>query len=322
MAFDWITFFESIGVEYRTSGKNVKSGWVNVNCPLCGDDTGFHLGCSPESGGWSCWRARDHKGGGPTKLIKILKGCSWDEAKKIAGEDEVAVQPGSYQDLQRQMRGEAPVEIRPVNLFPEFLKVRSQGPTKFFHDYLIIKRKFDKEDIPAFCQYYSLRAATQGDWRGRLILPFLGADKNIYGWQGRAASPHAELRYLTYPDSTAAKLILFNEGPASEGGKILVITEGPVDAYKVDWYGKEEGIRAVATLGTSFLEQQVMRIWNLCPKFEKLVILFDPDAMGPALNLMAKLSSFDPILGVVPEGVEDPGAMTPAQVIPGILACL
>ena len=53
--FDVISFLEEYNIDYTTSGKNVTSGWVEINCPFCGDDPSYHMGVNLSSGLYHCW---------------------------------------------------------------------------------------------------------------------------------------------------------------------------------------------------------------------------------------------------------------------------
>jgi hypothetical protein len=331
MTFDWADFFASVGIETRTSGKNVKRGWVNINCPFCGDDTGFHMGCNPQTGGFACWRGgKDHGAGGPAKLIKVLKGCTWEEARKIAGEDEV--RPGSMAETEKQSaaldRDDGRAPLQTWRRLPDELEPILHGPVSNpYRDYLA-GRGFDPRDVSRLVETYDLRRGSGPvvrdgiDWTGRLILPFILPGGAYAGWQGRALSKHARLRYLSEPGGDQPKRILFNEGLAADGGEVLVVVEGPMDCLKVDFYGRPYGYRAVATLGTSFLGAQVARLWALARRYDRLLLLYDPGAEAAVLDLADRLSPYAPVVGDVSPWAEDPGALSPVEVPSAIKACV
>lgn len=327
MNFDWQIFFENNGIDHVTSGKNVKQGWVNVSCPFCGDDPGYHLGCNPETGGWACWRDRGHKGRSVPKLIDALLGCGWRKACELAGDWQEPVPIGdelltaNAAELDRDVEVERPRSIHwPPSEFPS---LGTSHATRYYEAYLH-GRGFGSADLPIVTRRYDLRAGIRGDWEGRLILPILGAKRRVYGWQGRAISKKVKLRYLSYPGSTLVKKLLFNYGPALESKrkKVLVIVEGPVDALKVDYYGLGEGIRAVGTLGTSFMDAQVSLLYTLCGLYDETLILFDKGAETSAWDLKDRLAVFNPKMGTVPAKYDDAGALPPDRVVPVITRLL
>ena len=63
---DTKALLDDLGIDYKLSGKNVTSGWIEVNCPFCGDPS-YHLGISPTNL-FHCWRCGE-KG----NLIKYFK---------------------------------------------------------------------------------------------------------------------------------------------------------------------------------------------------------------------------------------------------------
>lgn len=327
-AFDWTTFFDNHGIAYRTEGKNCKKGWAVVDCPFCGDDTGQHMGVNPATGGWACWRDRGHKGRSVPKLIDALLGCGWRKACELAGDwqepvpigDELLTANAAELDREDEVLKPQPIHWPPS----DFYSLRSTTQATLPYERYLNERGFGKADIPILARRYDLWAGLSGDWRGRLILPILGAKGRVYGWQGRAISKKAELRYLSYPNSSLVKKLLFNFGPAYESKrrKVLVVVEGPVDTLKVDYYGRGEGIRAVGTLGTSFMDAQVSLLYKLCPLYDQTLILFDRGAETAAWDLMDKLAMFSPSMGMVPEKYDDAGALPADRVVPVITRLL
>lgn len=320
MKFDYEAFFASEGVEFFTEGKNVRSGCVSLRCPFCNDDPSNHLNANPATGGYSCFRNREHWGSSPVKLIQEIKRCTYSEAKAIAGGDEIAVGAGSLEEMEQQIEAIAnpakTVSGHRILTFPkEFKVIENRGLTKLAYQSLFTERLFNEDDIPTLCRDYRVRYAVAGDFRKRLILPFL-IKGNVVGWSARALGD-ARLRYISYPADAAKKNLLFNHGPASAGGKVLVIVEGGFGALKIDLYGRHLGIRAVATLGTNFTEAQVGLIYRLAKRFnERIIVLFDHGAEMQAHALAGQLSLFRVSLGELPEWADGPGDLEPNEVVP------
>jgi hypothetical protein len=323
--FDFKVFFENHGIDYISSGKNVKAGWHNVRCPFCGEaDPGYHMGCNPETGGWACWRDRGHKGRSVPKLIDALLGCGWRKACELAGDwqepmpvgDALLTATAAELDRETEIVRPHPIHWPPAEFKSLFGPSRLTEP----YEHYLRDRGFLRADLEFVAKRYDLRAGLSGDWRGRLMLPFIGAKGRVYGWQGRAISKRSELRYLSYPDSSRVKKLLFNYGPALEAKqkKVLVVVEGPIDAIKVDFYGRLDriGIRAVGTLGTSYMEAQVSLLYELCPMYDQTLILFDKGAETAAWELKDKLTLFSPLCGFVPDRYDDAGALPPDRVVP------
>ena len=55
--FDAISFYERHNIPYRTQGhKHCRKGWVQIECPFCTGNAGFHLGYCLKDGMYVCWR--------------------------------------------------------------------------------------------------------------------------------------------------------------------------------------------------------------------------------------------------------------------------
>ena len=48
-------YLDDLGVDYISEGKNVSSGWIEINCPFCGQDPSKHLGINLETGLFHSW---------------------------------------------------------------------------------------------------------------------------------------------------------------------------------------------------------------------------------------------------------------------------
>ena len=83
--FDIIAYLESREVEYHTSGKNVTSGWIEINCPFCfPEDPSWHLGINLDTKLYNCYICGNK--GSPINLIMEIDQCSFPKAKKIRPE--------------------------------------------------------------------------------------------------------------------------------------------------------------------------------------------------------------------------------------------
>jgi 5S rRNA maturation endonuclease (ribonuclease M5) len=308
---DWVGFLDDNAVTYVTRGPNTRSGEVSVQCPWCGeDDPSQHLGISLESENWGCLRSVEHRGKSAAKLIQALLGCSYTQAKLIASQYSLA-DPDALPDATTLFDTPTKPFQAPVRLImpAEFEPVRRTGNGKRFWQYLH-SRGFENPSHLADC--YDLRACHVGEWKDRLIIPFY-EDGELIGWQGRAlGKPRSAPRYLS--SSEALKQTVFNYDRMKEGGEILFICEGPFDAIKLDYYGNKFGVCAVCTTGTTFSTGQVSILNSEGRLYRRVVCLFDPDAVGPSFHIADWLAHLAPIIGILPDGVKDPGDLTRAQV--------
>lgn len=307
---DWVTFLEDSQIEYVSRGPNTKKGEISIRCPWClHDDPSFHLGISLTKEAYGCLRNASHKGRSPAHLVSVLLGCSLPQARltvrQYSGSD-----PDTLSDLDLTSEAPKPDEGPPVDLrqFDDFKLINPDGTSKPYYRYLE-KRGFHNADDLVL--EYDLRYTTTGRWKERVIIPIHEHGK-LVGWTGRAlhTNPVIAPRYLS--SSGAIKTTIFNRDELAYGGHTLFVTEGPMDALKLDYYGKLRA-RATCVFGTSMTADQMGVLAGIMRHFKNTVLLFDPDAVEQSFNVSEWLPGV--IIGRVPEGAEDPGAMTQQQVL-------
>ena len=307
---NWVEFLNANGVDYVTRGGNTKKGEISIACPYCGpDDPSQHLGISLTAENWGCLRNASHRGHKPESLITAILGCSYPQAKLVAAQysrpDPDSLE-GSLLALDPTSEAAKPDEGLRETL-PEFRPITQAGSTSKFWRYLE-SRGFDAPY--RLITQYRLSCCTSGQFKDRLIIPFYWKDE-LVAWTGRAIAPvRLAPRYLS---SKLVKTIVFNGSEQTRGGKLLFIVEGPFDALKLDYYGRGSGARAVAVSGTSMSVEQLVILGSIIPKFEKVVVLFDADAVEPSFSALDWLHSPNVTLGEL-DGAKDPGAMTQQQV--------
>ncbi|MTH99577.1 DNA primase [Roseibium sp. RKSG952] len=116
-------------------------------------------------------------------------------------------------------------------------------------------------------------------FRGRLMIPIQDDRGRVVAFGGRTLDPDGQPKYLNSPETPLFHkgTMLFNahraREPAFKSGQAVVV-EGYLDAIAL-W---QAGIHhVVASLGTAFTEDQVLRLWRFAPE---PVICFDGDAAG------------------------------------------
>jgi DNA primase len=116
-------------------------------------------------------------------------------------------------------------------------------------------------------------------FRDRLIIPIHDVRGRVIAFGGRALATDAQAKYLNSPETTLFHKgsIVFNfhraRQPAHETGSVVVV-EGYLDAISL----YQSGLKAVvATMGTSFTEEQTQTLWKLS---DEPIICFDGDRAG------------------------------------------
>jgi len=116
-------------------------------------------------------------------------------------------------------------------------------------------------------------------FRARLMIPIQDDRGRVVAFGGRTLDLDGQPKYLNSPETPLFHkgVMLFNAHRAREPAfkeQKAVVVEGYLDAIAL-W---QAGIRhVVATLGTAFTEDQVLRLWKFAPE---PVICFDGDAAG------------------------------------------
>lgn len=321
---DWIQFFEDNHIDYVTRGSNTKRGEASCACPWCGaDDPSHHLGVSLSAENWGCLRNPAHRGRKPNFLVSALLGCSGAQAKLIVRQysrSDPNSLDGSLISLLEITNPTVANPAHPFQTLPnhsapfllpsDFRWIKAKGTTAKFWKYLE-GRGFD--DIKKLSIDYNLRCCLTGRWKDRVIFP-LYQQNHLIGWTGRAlGNPVEASRYLS--SSETIKLTIFNEDELQEGGELLFVVEGPFDALKLDYYGKEHDARATCVFGVIMTIDQVSIVASLCKKFKRVVLLYDKDAAGAASHVADWLPSGNVVMGQVPDKWDDPGAMSQEAVV-------
>ena len=286
-----LSLFKSNNIPSDTSGPN----WIVIRCPLCTDDPSMHMNINIHTGSWHCWRSDTHRGRFINKLLKIL-GLPTLTDKTLPDPDALeAIASGSFfEENTAEISKEVPK--RPVN----FSLIGDKMLDEPYRKYLM-SRGFDESDISILIARYGLMRDTDliSPWSDRIIFTF--EQHGIPAWTGRSIWPiDKRLRYLSPSGSVLnIKDFVFNyDNLWHSPGKILLVTEGPFDALKVDYYGWEFGIRATCLFGVQISDAQLDRIKELAALYE-IFIAFDSDATLEALKLNLRLpgSTLFPLSG-------------------------
>jgi len=336
MAFDWVPFLRQHHIEYVEEGPSVVRGNIAIHCPLCGaSDGSHHMGLlveGPGRGAWGCWRNGSHRGKSPQKLIQALIGCSYSEASRIAGV-KAAVELGDDASLGDEMKkllggvDSVDTTIEPIAFPKEFREVHYSGYGRKFIDYLVMKRDYPHDDALNLCARYDLRFVTHGPFAYRLVLPVDMPDVGLVGWTGRSIIKDEKLRYKSLSDKPETaereglpcapvniKDCVWNWSKLAKNRKheTLVVVEGPLDALRVDYYGRQFGIRSTCLFSKSLSQAQEEILGDLSKRFVHKVVLVDADAQTDAFGLFTRLERFGFSYKLLEDG--DPAEMSEGQI--------
>ena len=303
---NWVEFLDDNHVPFVTRGPNTKRGELSIKCPFCGDlDPSEHLGINPENGNWGCLRDQNHRGKRPYRLVQAILGCTHAVAGLTVRQYDTSDPDRFDHDAAFQELAETAPEV--VEAPPDFRAIKPVGSTAKFWRYLE-QRGFDEP--AAVIENYSLSCCLTGRWKDRLYFRFY-QDGQLIAWQGRALVKTVSApRYLS---SKTLKHTVFNEDELMKGGDLLFVVEGPFDAMKLDYYGRAFA-RATCTFGVTPAIEQITILNILRKRFGKVVVLFDQDATGQAFAMSDWLQYANVKVGELPEGIKDPGELSPRAI--------
>ena len=236
MPFNFKQYFDQIGVNYRTSGKNIGNFIGIKDCPWCSDSS-YHLGISKDGTHMSCWKCGRHQ---VVEFIKIVEQTTWQKAKerfKQFQTDEVIeiedsgerIRPTSYQLPQTF-----------TEIFPQIAK-----------DY-IAKRRYDFLDLRK--KYGILWGGEIGRAKNRICFP-VKENNRIVNWVGRSIYNGKDIQPYMFERNESALVqrgeLLF--GLDDVKGDKAILVEGVFNVTRL-------GPGTVAMLSTNFSRAQVLKL--------------------------------------------------------------
>lgn len=279
--FDVISYLDSRGIDYVTSGKNVAPGWVGMKCMHCNDQSN-HFGVNIATGSFSCFRCGVK--GNVIKLITVIDDCSYPQARSLADEFQTG-----------DIRKKETARVTTLAL-PKFVK----KPLPKSHRKYLENRGFDPDLLT---EKYDLYGCEQGGkFQFRIIIPVY-QQQNLVTYTARAIVDNAALRYKNCPvqeSLTSIKDCLYGIDNAN---KSVVVVEGVFDAWRI-------GDGACATFGTKVTSEQI----RLLSQFKNVFIMMDSEAVNEAEKLSCSLTGIVDHVEIIHISVKDPCEMSDADV--------
>lgn len=278
--FDIESYLSSVGIPYKTDGKNVGSNDVNICCPFCGEHR-YHLGIHRTNGKLNCWVCRfdgETKKPNIIRLIMSLESIPYPKAMVIFDKF-------SYDGEQEEIVYNRVTKVQLPDEAEDFESTSFIRQRDLALSYLM-SRGFGWEHI----NQYKLKFCPNGGYAYRIIVPIY-VDGELVTYIGRDYTWRSDLRYKNCPvkDSIyTPKQILY---PLDDfKGRHLRLVEGVTDRWRL-------GSIAMAIMTSKLSREQRALIISL--KIDAISIIFDPGALKFAYLVAEDLSPFIPQIKVV-----------------------
>lgn len=286
--FDAISFLEEYDIDYRTSGKNVSQGWVEINCPFCADPS-FHMGINLSSGKHHCWNCGQK--GYPEVLVKRLLDISYREAKQIV----------QNHDDMPDLKEDTPDPVSHV-LIPKM----TEKTLPAMHRKYLQNRGFDPDYL---VRTYNLKGCLHlggehGEYAYRLIIPIIMGNR-IVSYTARDVTGQAKSKYKHLSNEKSivpVKQCIYNIDTVQDK---IIILEGTADVWRV-------GSGSVAMFGTEFTTTQLNMLFS--KNLSEAYVMFDEGAIKKAERLAYTLTTFIPKVEIIEMDQGDPAELPEEEV--------
>lgn len=264
---------EQIYIDYKipyvtTNHKHARDGWINIECPFCTGNKGYHLGFNLDEEYYFCWRCGGH--GVNFTLSKVL-GVSFREIKSILEQ---------YQTLTNKAKTKVKKETKPFEL-PSPLSDNLEQ----IHINYLENRGFDYREIIDTWQIKAsgLYCKLDGiDYKWRILIPIFWNNK-LVTFQTRDVTNKAKFKYLACPEAREKiniKQTLY--GKQNQWTDVGIGVEGIFDVWRL-------GDNAVGLYGVKYTQAQIRLISK---RFKRFFVIFDNDTAGQkqASKMVAELN--------------------------------
>lgn len=238
---------------------NIARGWVQVKCPLCTGNPGYHMGycVDPSSkfvGNFRCFRCGPHPG---AIVISTLLRTSRENAeniiKRYSGKRVKKITPtrGQTGSVLKVPSGIIPLLPHHAN----YLIQRQFDPLKLIDEYNI------SSTGPISNLYLENKEI---NYSHRIFIPIYWEGRQV-SYQARDVTEKHKSKYMACPPEAeiiSLKKILYG----NTNGKRCVLVEGVTDVWRL-------GFGSVCCYGIEFTVAQI----RLLAKYDKVFPLFDPD---------------------------------------------
>jgi len=281
--------YKDYNIQYVTEGsKHCRDGWVNIACPFCSGNPGYHLGYNTDGDYFHCWRC-----GGKFKdqvLVEIL-GVTQGEAQRI-------IKKYGGSSFARVKEKPARINLTPYQ-YPTG-KIRLARP----HREYLESREFDPDYLEKEWHVKGtgpLAFLDGANYSRRVLAPIFWEGKEVT-FQCRTILEGVEPKYMACPmarENIHHQHILY--GDQLHWGERGVCVEGITDVWRM-------GKKSCGVFGIDYTPHQVKQI---AKHFKEVIVLFDPEpqARKQANKLVAELR-FRGVSAWREDIQQDPGSLS------------
>ena len=292
-----LELYQDYHINFATEGdKHCGPGWVNIECPFCIGNPGYHLGYNLSNDYYHCWRCGGHPANKViAKLLNIPKDKASAIIRKYGG---ISKKPKDA--LKRK------IKVKPFEYPSGELKL-SKGQEKY-----LIERNYDPEELQSIWKItgtgpHSFLDKGDGEktnYSYRILAPIFW-DGKVVSFQTRNTLPGGlsnKTKYMACPKERELiehQTILYGDSTKWKSRGICV--EGITDVWRF-------GEFSFGVFGIDYTPQQLRVISK---RFDSVAVVFDPDpqAILQAKKLVAELR-FRGVNAWIENIETDPGEMS------------
>jgi hypothetical protein len=271
-------------IDFKTSHKDVRSGWLGLKCPWCGGEGQYYLGIHMESLACNCWRC------GPHRLSEVLA-----ELLNIGTPQAIAISRTMPSPAFKRPERDNTGRYRPPSIL---------GQAMGLHRDYVRSRGFKPKHLERLWGVGWI--GPRIPWAWRKLIPAMEHGKPM-SWTTRSVSEECDpsRRYMASPPDRERKPLKDLLYGIDYCRHAIVVTEGPTGPWKI-------GPGCVATNGLSVTPAQI----DVMTAFPVRVIVFDneKEAQQRAKKLCGLLEVYPGETYRVRIDSPDPGTMTRREI--------
>lgn len=268
-----------------TTHHHSRRGWINFDCPYCGKGTRkWHMGFRERYGYVNCWKCGRHR---LAPTVALLLNIHTSQTAKL------------LKDIYRERDASNTLDevARPGHLqLPPRI-----GEMAAAHRNYLEGRQFDPDELKQLWGLQGIGIASRCAWSIFIPIHYHG---RMVSWTTRKIGDQSAKYINAKPEeeSMPAAELLYGEDYCRHA---VCVVEGPADVWRI-------GPGAVATLGTSFSRDQVLRL----AQYPIRAVCFDAgyEAQQRASRLCDQLMGFPGETTNIELEADDPGSASQKEI--------